>query len=133
MATLTLIRGLPGSGKTTTAKLFRNNSYADCHYEADSYFEDEHTGEYVFDATKLHQAHEWCKAQTRISLMNNLDVIVSNTFTTLKEMKPYIDMAQELGCTLNVIECKGNFGNVHDVPEATINKMRQRWYDFKPL
>ena len=132
MPTLTLIRGLPGSGKTMMARLMLSVYPEVYHFEADRYFLDS-VGNYVFDATKLHLAHQQCQAKTRITLSDGFNVIVSNTFTTLKEMKPYIDMAQELGCTLNVIECKGQFGNIHDVPKETIDKMRQRWYDFKPL
>ena len=136
MTTLTLIRGLPGSGKSTLGKMLVMNRHcwndSACQFEADQYFMTDE-GEYAFDASKLHQAHESCKAQVRLHLESGHDAIVSNTFTTMKEMKPYIDMAQELGAQLNVIECKGQFGNVHNVPAETIDKMRQRWQDFKPL
>ena len=58
--TLFIVRGVPGSGKSTFAKHIWNE-YAIC--EADKYFVDRETGEYKFDATKLKEAHEWCRNQ----------------------------------------------------------------------
>jgi tRNA uridine 5-carbamoylmethylation protein Kti12 len=45
MKTLILLRGLPGSGKTTLAKSLVTKDY--CHKEADMYFVDEF-GNYKF-------------------------------------------------------------------------------------
>ena len=52
---LTLVRGLPGSGKSTFANWIWNE-YAVC--EADKFFYDKE-GNYNFDAIKLREAHEW--------------------------------------------------------------------------
>ena len=125
MTTLTLIRGLPGSGKTSLA-----DELIDAYtrgIEADSYFYD-HYGNYVFDETKLRAAHEWCQHQTREMLKDGYNVLVSNTFTTLREMKEYYLMAKELGATLNVITCQGQFGNLHNVPQETLDKMEKRFF-----
>ena len=54
MKELFLLRGLPGSGKSTFAN-FVWNEYAIC--EADKFFYDKE-GNYNFDATKIKQAHE---------------------------------------------------------------------------
>ena len=54
---LILIRGLPGSGKTTLAKQLLTDFQAK-HFEADMYFEN-HAGEYHFNPMQLPQAHEW--------------------------------------------------------------------------
>ena len=125
MKTLTLIRGLPGSGKTSLAdELIEAYTRG---IEADSFFYDDY-GNYVFDETKLRAAHEWCQHQTREMLKDGYNVLVSNTFTTLREMKEYYLMAKELGVTLNVITCQGQFGNLHDVPEETMEKMRKRFF-----
>ena len=56
--TLFLVRGLPGSGKTTFAK-----QLSDIVFEADMYFES--NGEYKFDPSKIRDAHEWCKGHVR--------------------------------------------------------------------
>jgi len=128
---LTLIRGLPGSGKSTLAGIMIDAWGGKIlHYKADQYFK--RTGEYLFDPDKLSHAHEWCKALTLKALTDGREVIVSNTFTTLKEMEPYIKMAWDTGTVLNVIECKGNFGSVHNVSDATMQKMRHRWQEYKP-
>lgn len=129
MTTLTLIRGLPGSGKTSLAATIcaAFPSTAPWQFEADDYFYDDY-GNYVFDPEQLRAAHEWCLRQARYQLGNKQNVVVSNTFTTLREMKEYYLMAKELGATLNVITCQGQFGSIHNVPESTMDKMRKRFF-----
>jgi hypothetical protein len=56
-----------------------------------------------------------------------VNVIVHNTFTQLREMKPYMDLADEFGYSVSEIVCRGNFGSVHGVPEEAIERMRNRW------
>jgi adenylate kinase family enzyme len=56
--TLFLVRGIPGSGKSTFAKHIWNE-YAIC--EADKFFHNKETGEYNFDPSRLKEAHEWCR------------------------------------------------------------------------
>jgi len=62
---LFLVRGLPGSGKTSFASAIWND-YAVC--EADKFFYDKE-GNYNFDGSKLKEAHAWCKqeVETRMS------------------------------------------------------------------
>lgn len=128
MTKLVLIRGLPGASKSTTA----NNVYVPQgykHFEADMYFINE-SGVYNFDAAKIGKAHGWCKYSTEQCLKNGQDVVVSNTFTQLWEMKEYIDMASKYGVELEVIHCTGKYKNVHGVPDAALEKMRKRWQAY---
>ncbi|USD42423.1 ATP-binding protein [Vibrio sp. SCSIO 43135] len=119
--TLTLIRGLPGSGKSTLAK-----TMGVAHYEADMYFIDA-DGNYVYDAAKISQAHDWCRQQTEQSLRSGNSVVVANTFVRLWEMKAYRALAKRYRAELKVVECTGQYSNIHGVAEETINKMRKRW------
>ena len=127
MNELILIRGLPGSGKSTLARqLFRPLYSSDVCLEADLYFVDEY-GDYIFDANKLHQAHKWCQDQTRKYLKEDRRVSVANTFTTIKELKPYFEIAKEFGITPIVYHCENRFQSVHNVPEETMERMKARW------
>jgi adenylate kinase family enzyme len=74
MKNLILLRGLPGSGKSTFAKQICNQ-----HIEADMFFIQD--GEYKFDASKLKEAHAWCKDKTEAWMQKGYNVCVSNTFT----------------------------------------------------
>jgi len=127
MNELIIIRGLCGAGKSTLAKKFVDQGYLN--YEADMYFVHS-DGTYKFDPTKLYQAHSWCQRKTRDTLENGISVVVSNTFTTKKEMKDYLTMAEELGAPVRVIKVIGNFQNVHGVPEEALQRMRDRWQDY---
>lgn len=127
MKTLTIIRGLPGSGKSSLVTLLRN-VYTRW-FEADQYFNHPGTGVYEFDASKLGIAHKHCFDNTERSLKDSFDVIVSNTFTTEKEIKPYKELAEKYDAKFISIIVENRHGNksVHDVPTEIIDKMRDRF------
>lgn len=118
-----LIRGLPGSGKTTLAKQYAGMGYVHC--EADQYFE--RSGEYRFDRSKLRAAHDDCLRRAIVGLSNGLSVVVANTFTRRWEMEPYLRSAQERGVPVRIIEATGNWPNVHGVPPDAIERAKARW------
>lgn len=131
MSRLILIRGIPSSGKSTLARFILSQEYGK-HLEADMYFENE--GPYKFDPTKLGAAHGWCQAETQYYLDKGIVVVVSNTFTTIKELKPYFEIAKARGIVPEVILCQNQFNNIHNVPAKSLKRMRDRFqYDIQEL
>ena len=125
MSKLTIIRGLPGSGKSTLAKKLKAPN--DIHLEADMYFVVD--GVYTFDPTKIREAHDWCRKSAKTFLNNGFNVIVSNTFTQSWEFQGYLDDATEIGADVTIYRCENDYGNIHNVPEASLKKMRDRFED----
>ncbi len=128
-----LVRGLPGSGKSTFANHIWNN-YAVC--EADQYFIDKETSEYKFDATKLREAHEWCRNQVETRMIDHQsnpqyypEIVVSNTFTQEWEMQAYFDLAEKYGyrVTTLIVENRHGNSNIHGVPDDKLEIMRNRF------
>lgn len=130
MKTLFIVRGVPGSGKTTLAGMLPVN----CHFEADQFFTNEETGEYIFDATKLKEAHEWCRASVEKAMKgyNANAIAVSNTFTQEWEMKAYFDLAEQYDYRVIslIVEKRHGGNNVHGVPSEKIQQMIDR-FDIK--
>ena len=130
MPKLILVRGVPGVGKTTYAKHLVNEfSYA--HFEGDMYFERD--GEYKFDYAKLGEAHAWCRAETESAMQRGENIVVSNTFCTLREMMPYIQMARRHSYKVDVITLKKEYGSIHGVPADRMQRFRERWEECSDL
>ena len=119
---LVLIRGLPGSGKSTMARVLAMVGYS--HFEADQFFMRD--GVYRFDNSRVREAHAWCQRSTRKALQEGRRTVVSNTFTQLREMTPYMAMSRNV----RVIEATGQWCNVHEVPPETLKRMAERWEVF---
>jgi predicted kinase len=129
MVTLVLIRGLPGSGKTSFAHLLRMPvcSADDNMVDAD--------GRYAFNSARLEFCHQRCQLDTAGLLANGENVAVANTFSQHWEMKPYLEMAKKAGARLHVVDLfDGGLTdvelvarNIHGVPHLTISQMRARW------
>lgn len=133
MRNLYLIRGLPGSGKTTLAYEL-SDVWGASHYEADDFFIDDN-GIYRYNKELIGAAHAHCIAMAGTAMLNNQpDIIVSNTFTTLKEMEVYFQLAKKHGYIVSVILMQSEFISTHNVPAATLEKMKGRFeYDVSPL
>jgi predicted kinase len=119
---LLLVRGLPGSGKSTLAKNLIGYYW---HLETDQFWMVD--GEYKFDIARLGEAHAWCQSETRRLLIKGFSPVVSNTFTTKKELQPYFDIAKEFGIVPTVMVCQNQFGNVHNVPAEVLERMKARF------
>ena len=130
--TMYLLRGLPGAGKSTLAKVLGRGAVT-AHFEADMYFYTEvgtDPTKYDFDASKLHAAHKWCQDSVESWISGSSQpIIVSNTFTTEKELKPYYDLAKKYGYKVVslVVENRNGGQNIHNVPEETLDKMEKRF------
>ena len=55
------------------------------------------------------------------------EAIVANTFTTKKELEPYLKYASENKIDVTIFRMENRFGNIHSVPDSTINKMLSRF------
>jgi predicted kinase len=128
MKTLYIVRGLPGSGKSTFAKTLGGT-----HFETDNFFMVD--GEYKFDGSKIKEAHNWCQNSVNSAMiLNNTaglneTIVVSNTSTQEWEMKPYYEMAETYGYRVFSIIVENRHGgiNQHNVPEEVLNSMRNRF------
>jgi predicted kinase len=128
MKTLYIVRGVPGSGKSTFAK-----SIGGIHIEADQFFMMD--GKYNFDITKIKLAHKYCQNQTEAWMktdgtqVNNDKIVVSNTFTQEWEMEPYFKLAEKYGYRTFSLIVENRHGGVneHDVPEDKLELMKNRF------
>jgi len=126
---LTLVRGVPGSGKTTLAKKI------DAHLmEADLFFINQ-KGEYNFSSKLIKEAHAWCQLETKRMLRSGHSVVVANTFVRHWEMDFYLKLASKEGVEVEIIEAQGNYKNVHGVSDEVVERMRNQYEPFvlKPI
>ena len=122
---LILLRGLPGSGKSSFAKLFEEGTLI-C--TADDYHMKD--GKYCWTQENAHLAHIRCQEKVAFGMALSVKkIIVANTSTTVKEMDPYYELAIKHGYKVFsvIVENRHNGVNEHDVPLETLEKMKNRF------
>jgi len=130
MKRVVVLRGLPGSGKSTFVESLSGPDDMVV-ASADHYFLDEN-GVYKFDARKLPEAHGQC---LRVFLMATHDncslIVVDNTNSTTTEIAPYMAIAAAFGYAAEIvtIDCPLDVAmqrQTHNVPEQTMRRMSAR-------
>ena len=122
MRNLILVRGLPGSGKSTFGDLLGEPIASDDYFMND--------GIYEFDASKLRVAHELSRLKCENQMKENKPIIVvTNTFTREWEMKPYFNLAKDYNYRIFtvIVENRHDGTNIHEVPSETIEAMKNRF------
>ena len=129
MKKLTILRGLPGSGKSTWVESARNAVVA----SADSFFYDD-DGVYHFDPAKLGEAHTACTVYLIGTMaMGFPHVVLDNTCTRRWEYKVAEELAVRFGYEVQIVDlfdggCTDEElaeRNRHGVPLEAIQRMRE--------
>lgn len=120
-----LLRGLPGSGKSSLAlELSEEGRYPV--FAIDDYFINQETGEYMFDHKSNHLAYAACEANVEKSMKEGqIKIFVDNTFTLEWEMNPYFALASNYSYRIFVLTVENRHGgkNVHHISEEQVEKM----------
>lgn len=126
---LIIVRGLPGSGKSTLCNLLSENGLYPV-YSIDDYFTNPDNGNYQFDYTKNHLAYKTCEENTRQSMQKGISkIFLDHTFTLEWEMEPYFKMASEFQYQVFVLTLENRHGgkNIHGISDEQIMKMAEKF------
>lgn len=122
---LIIVRGLPGSGKSFFAKKL---ALPDFICTADDFLMED--GKYIWTIERLRMAHQKCISKClNLMRINSEIIVVANTSTSERELKPYLDMAIQYGYRVFSIIVENRHGgkNSHNVPPETLEKMEKRF------
>lgn len=133
---LIVLRGLPGSGKSTYAREVVREVGAGVILSSDDYFLDA-AGNYVFDSKKLKDSHIWNQTRAASAMRAGQRlVIIDNTNVRKWEAKPYVKVAVEYGYNVAFREPPLSWVYSLDelmkrddkkVPRKTMERMQKDW------
>lgn len=118
--TLFIVRGPPGSGKTTYGKHILAQQPGTKHIEEDQFFTDA-KGNYSFDKTRVSEAREWCLMAVKKALGSGNNAMISNDFITRQEMVPFI----ALGYRTQIVEMSMDLPNTHGLSARAVQAKRE--------
>lgn len=137
---LYIMRGLPGSGKSTMARHILAQSLSEGAegyiFSTDDYLISPQ-GDYVFEPVKLAAAHAWNQDRAVKAMTKHVDtIIIDNTNILKAHYANYVAEAKARGYRINILTV-GSFDsefvqecakrNTHGVPLHTIQRMAQNF------
>lgn len=143
MHTVYILRGLPGSGKSTFVKSHSHNTWGmdNVHISADKHMVDA-DGNYAYDVTKLRQNHQLCRDEFYEALRNcdplePKAIYVDNTNMEAWEYQAYMDMVHDYNhepdCNARwqvfvlTVHNHHNGKSIHDVPDDKVQFMASKY------
>lgn len=134
MKSLIVMRGCPGSGKSTKA-----GSFGGLIFSTDDYFVRE--GVYRFNPGALATAHLWNQNRAMLAMIEGAEtVVIDNTNCQAWEPQVYVRAGIALNYGITIVEPSTPWAfdpeelarkNTHGVPLETIRSMLARWeYDL---
>ena len=139
--TMLILRGLPGSGKSSlVGRILKTYPQAEV-CSADAYFTHA-DGSYQYDRDKIKEAHIFSqeKAEALCRDACNL-VIVDNTHVKRWELQPYLNIATKFRYSVVILEPQTPWAkdpeqlamrNSHDVKANVIRKKLKEWQEIRP-
>ena len=128
MAHLILLRGLPGSGKSTIAGILVEDNYPV--FSVDDYFTNEKTNKYIFEYDKNHLAYKQCINNVKKAMAGKITkIFVDNTFTLDWEIEPYLKLASEFNYSIYVltVEKYHSHKDIHSISDEQLQKMAAKY------
>lgn len=124
---LVMVRGLPGSGKSTAARVIAGPAGAVI--EADQFFT-KPDGRYEVIEDGFPLAHAWCQAETDAALTDGkTPVVVANISPDRADLEPYRRLAAQHGYRFTCLVAENRHGgqNIHGVTVQTIGKIKGKF------
>lgn len=119
-----IVRGLPGSGKSTFARKF-----GAILIESDQalFF----GGEYTWTQENLDKAIKWVREMVAFNFPYGHDITVCGVFANHNRFQWHVQEAKRNGYDVEVYRCVSDFGNIHNVPENVLDSMKNAFTDYK--
>lgn len=125
---LVLMRGWPGSGKSTCAKKESVKFKKSLVLSTDDYFVCPNTGDYIWVSSLIGEAHVWNRKRTEDAMKRGKSpIFIDNTNIRLWEMDGYLKLAKIYGYETFQFPCSGNFENTHGVPREKVEQMKDSY------
>ena len=118
---LFIIRGLPGSGKTTKALHYFPHLMR---VETDMYFS--RNDKYIFTKELNERAVKWFHKSVREFAKTGMDFVVTGVFAAHTErLAKTVKAGLDYGYDVFIETLTADFGNIHKVPKAHLQSMRE--------
>ena len=125
MAILRLMRGAPGSSKSTSAKRMFPGTLL---LENDMFLISD--DQYKWSKERVRVGIDLCIKMTEMALKNGSDVVVANTFTKKRFIDSYKKLADKYGANFEVYRCSGNYKNVHGLNDNMVESFKKSMEDY---
>lgn len=131
MKNLFLLRGVPGAGKSTLARLMTETLAPFAFAASSDDFMVDENGDYKYDRSRCEEVHGKC--ETAIGKAMECEtpfIFVHNTMTRTWEMQNYFQMAEQYGYRVFSLIVENRHGNpsvYEGVTEETYEKFKERF------
>lgn len=126
MKILYIIRGIPGSGKSTLADKMAID--AKTNYSENDNFLYNEKGEYEWSQERLSRAIDMTYDEVYLKVLRGDPVIITTgVYARWRAMRDFVELGQKNDYKIHVIECKGEYQNIHGVTAERLDEMKRKF------